>query len=177
MTMKTLFLIASLAATVVTAPAFAAGGHDHGGAHGHPHGNATIGVPGNAAKVTRTITVDMTDDMRFKPASIAVKPGETVRFVVKNSGRIKHEFVLGTQKELQEHYEAMKKFPEMEHAEDNMVTVAPGKTGEVLWQFTQAGKVDFACLQPGHYEAGMKGLVAVSGPKTQGKDRHADHQH
>jgi hypothetical protein len=70
--------------------------------------------------------------------------------------------VLGTDKELKAHYELMKKFPEMEHSDPNQVTVAPGQTGEVIWQFTRAGKVDFACLQPGHYDAGMKGVVRVA---------------
>src|SRR5438105_5314379 len=128
------------------------------------HGDA-IGVPGKAAKVNRTVNVDMTDAMRFSPARIAVKQGETVRFVIKNSGQLKHEFVLGTEKELKDHYELMKKFPEMEHSDPNQVTVAPGKTGEVIWQFTRAGKVDFACLQPGHYDAGMKGMVNVAAAK------------
>ena len=104
----------------------------------------------------------MTDTMRFNPSSIRVKQGDTIRFVVKNSGQLKHEFVLGTEKELKEHYEVMKKFPEMEHADPNMVTVAPGKTGDVIWRFTKAGRVDFACLQPGHYDAGMKGAVSVA---------------
>jgi uncharacterized cupredoxin-like copper-binding protein len=115
--------------------------------------------------VNRTVNVDMTDAMRFSPASIAVKQGETVRFVIKNSGQLKHEFVLGTEKELKDHYELMKKFPEMEHSDPNQVTVAAGKTGEVIWQFTRAGKVDFACLQPGHYDAGMKGMVNVAASK------------
>ena len=69
--------------------------------------------------------------------------------------------VLGTEKDLNDHYEVMKKHPEMEHAEHNMVTLAAGKSGEIIWQFTKAGKVDFACLQPGHYDAGMKGIVNV----------------
>lgn len=60
----------------------------------------------------------------------------------------------------------MKKNPEMEHADANSVTVQPGKTGEIVWQFTQAGKVDFACLHPGHYDAGMKGQVRVAGGKA-----------
>lgn len=59
----------------------------------------------------------------------------------------------------------MKKFTGMEHAEDNMVSVAPGQSGDVIWQFTRSGKVLFACLQPGHYDAGMKGFVAVDGKK------------
>jgi len=72
----------------------------------------------------------------------------------------------------------MKKNPEMEHADANMVTVAPGKTGDIIWQFTKAGKVDFACLQPGHFDAGMKGLVAVIGGKTVDKKaEHGDHKH
>lgn len=111
----------------------------------------------------------MTDAMRFNPSSVAVARGETIRFVVSNSGKLKHEFVLGTEQELKEHSEVMKKFPEMEHADPNMVTVAPGKTGEVVWQFTKTGKVDFACLQPGHYDAGMKGAVAVAAGKKAAK--------
>jgi uncharacterized cupredoxin-like copper-binding protein len=143
--------------------AFAASGATAAGSHagGHGHGDA-VGKPGVATKGTRTVNIDMTDGMRFNPSSINVKQGETVRFVVTNSGQLKHELVLGTEKELKEHYEVMKKNPEMEHADPNMVTLAGGKTGEVVWQFTKAGKVDFACLQPGHYDAGMKGAVTVS---------------
>ena len=73
----------------------------------------------------------------------------------------------------------MKKFPEMEHSGPNQVTVAPGKTGEVIWTFTRAGKIDFACLQPGHYDAGMKGLVSVLARKV-GAEKGggpADHRH
>ena len=51
----------------------------------------------------------------------------------------------------------------MEHEDVNMVTVQPRKFGEIIWQFTKAGKVNYACLEPGHYEAGMKLAVAVSG--------------
>lgn len=128
---------------------------------GPGHGSNPVGEPGKAAQVSRTVTIDMTDNMRFTPGDIAVQQNETVRFVVKNSGTIKHELVLGTQEELKEHYAMMMKMPGMEHAEDNMVSVAPGKSGEIVWRFTKAGKVDFACLQPGHYDAGMKGLVTV----------------
>jgi uncharacterized cupredoxin-like copper-binding protein len=103
----------------------------------------------------------MSDSMRFTPSAIQVKQGETIRFVVKNIGQVKHELSLGTQKELLEHLEQMKKFPEMEHDEPSKVTLAPGKQGEIVWQFTTAGVVNFACLMPGHYEAGMRGAIAV----------------
>src|SRR5205823_13639175 len=98
---------------------------------------------------------------RFNPASVTVKKGETIRFVVKNSGKLKHEMVLGTAKELREHAELMKKFPEMEHEDPNQLSVEPGKKGELVWQFTRVGTFDFACLQPGHFDAGMRGKVAV----------------
>ncbi len=157
--MNKTFSITAVAALIsfTSTVAFAAGKHDGG----HGHGDE-IGKPGIASKATRTVKVDMTDGMRFNPSSIEVKQGETVRFIVTNSGRLKHELVLGTEKELREHYEVMKKNPEMEHADPNMVTLAGGKTGEIVWQFSRAGKVDFACLQPGHYDAGMKGAVNVS---------------
>lgn len=135
------------------------------GSHAGGHEVSAIGKPGIAANITRTITVDMTDDMRFHSSKISAKQGETIRFIATNSGKVKHEMVLGTPKELKEHYELMKKNPEMEHTDENMVTVAPGKRGEIIWQFTKSGKVDFACLQPGHYDAGMKGTIDIVGRK------------
>jgi uncharacterized cupredoxin-like copper-binding protein len=123
--------------------------------------SAAIGNPGDPGKVTRSIQVEMNDTMRFKPANIKVKRSETIRFIVRNTGKLKHEMVLGTIEELKKHAESMRKFPEMEHADPNQVTVDPGKTGELVWQFTKAGTFDFACLVPGHFEAGMFGKVRV----------------
>lgn len=142
-----------LATTAATAAGNHAGGH---------HDESPIGKPGVAAKVSRTIHVEMANGMRFKPADIRVKRGETIRFVLKNTDSVKHEFSLGTQQELLEHYEVMKKFPDMEHDEPNKISLAPGKQGEVIWQFTKAGAVDFACLHVGHFDAGMKGQVKVA---------------
>jgi len=48
----------------------------------------------------RTIAIKMSDAMRFTPDLIEVKQGETIRFVIRNEGRMLHEFVLGTKKEL-----------------------------------------------------------------------------
>ncbi len=170
--MKTRNLLIALPSLLMAMTAMASGTHAGG------HDDEGIGKPGVASKVSRTITMDMSDTMRFGAPNVTVKQGETIRFVVKNSGKIKHEMVLGTEKELKEHYEVMKKNPEMEHADANMVTVAPGKTGEIIWQFTKPGKVDFACLQPGHYDAGMKGVVTVAGGKAATKqDDHGDHKH
>ena len=155
----TIKFIAACAILTGAGSAFASGNHAGG------HDGDTIGVPGVASRATRTINVEMADTMRFSPDDINVKQGETVRFVIKNSGKVSHEFVLGTTKDLKDHYEVMKKNPEMVHAEDNQVTVKPGQTGEVIWQFTKAIKVDFACLHPGHFDAGMKGNIKVASVK------------
>lgn len=120
-----------------------------------------FGQEGNPRKVTRSIQVDMADNMRFSPADISVRRGETVKFVVRNGGKLLHEMVLGTKEAIKAHAELMKKFPEMEHADANMAHVMPGKAGEIVWQFTKVGEFQFACLQPGHYEAGMVGKVVV----------------
>ena len=160
---NTIKFIAVYAILTGAGGSFASG--THAGDHTHGDGESAIGKAGVPAQVTRTVAVDMSDAMRFTPSSIQAKKGETVRFVIKNSGQLGHEFVLGTAKDLKAHYEVMKKFPKMEHADDNMLTVKPGQTGEMVWQFTQAGTVSFACLQPGHFEAGMKGAITVSSKK------------
>ena len=152
---RTLAMLVALACTAL--PALATGKH----ADDHPHSDIAIGAPGQAERVTRSVAIDMSDAMRFTPASITVKKGETVRFVVSNTGKVRHEFVLGSAHALMEHNALMKKFPEMEHDEPNMVSVEPGRTGVVVWHFATAGAVDFACLQPGHFDAGMTGRVTV----------------
>ncbi len=139
------------------------GGHDMGGhAMGHEAMHDTgAGRPGDPAKVSRTIEVSMDDNMRFTPDRIRVKAGETVRFFVRNGGKLPHEFVLGTMAELKEHAAMMRKQPDMKHAEPNMTSLGPGKLGGVVWQFDKPGTVDFACLIPGHLEAGMAGKIEV----------------
>jgi len=160
---KSLIIASAIALGLAIPGAFAHEDEHHAGKgekHGEGHA-AALGKPGEPGKISRTIDVEMSDTMRFSPADIKVKRGETIKFVVKNNGKVKHEMVLGSIKELKEHAALMQKFPEMEHADPNMVSVEPGKTGELLWQFTKAGTYDFACLQPGHFEAGMVGKVAV----------------
>jgi uncharacterized cupredoxin-like copper-binding protein len=163
MKMKHLYICAAAAALFASTQAVA-----HGDEHAAPrHFDASkvestpFGREGDPGKVSRTIKVGMTDKMRFTPASVTVKRGDTVKFVVRNDGQILHEMVLGTSEALREHAELMKKFPEMEHADANMAHVRPGKSGDIVWQFTQPGTFEFACLQPGHFEAGMVGKVVV----------------
>ena len=123
------------------------------------------GIAGQPKAAARRIDVGMGDDMRFKPALIEVKQGETIRFVVRNQGKLLHEFVIGTKPELDAHAALMLKFPNMEHDEPYMAHVAPGKSGEILWNFNRAGEFEFACLIAGHYQAGMTGKIMVLAKK------------
>lgn len=120
------------------------------------------GVAGDPKAVQRTIEIKMLDSMRFSPDRIDVKRGETVRFRLANVGGAMHEMVIGTKKDLDEHAALMARFPKMEHAEAHMAHVAPGSKGEIIWTFNRSGEFDFACLIPGHYEAGMVGKIKVA---------------
>jgi len=142
---------------------FAAGSHDgnHDEEIAFDAVNEEFGAYEPGMKPTRTIEVEMGDQMRFIPDVITVKKGEVVKFVNKNNGKLMHEFVLGTAESLAEHAAMMQKFPGMEHSEPYMSHIAPNESGEMLWKFSEAGEYAFGCLVPGHYEAGMKGKVIV----------------
>lgn len=106
----------------------------------------------------------MLDDgkkMSFEPALVEVKRNEQVRFVLDNVGTYDHEFVLATVAENRKHAEEMKKNPEMEHDDPNAKRLSPFTKGELVWRFTKRGEFEFACLIPGHSEAGMVGKVIV----------------
>jgi uncharacterized cupredoxin-like copper-binding protein len=156
---------------LATSLAFATGAAwSHGDSHENkaaaklPHVNAeehAFGRAGDPKKTVRTIQVGMDDTMHFTPGDLVLKRGETVKFAVRNDGKIMHEMVIGTMKELKEHAELMRKLPNMEHEEPYMAHVAPGKQDELVWQFTRAGEFYYACLIPGHMEAGMVAKITV----------------
>jgi uncharacterized cupredoxin-like copper-binding protein len=156
------FIVAS-ALGIFALEAVAHGEEKHSGAgkkavstERHPWGRE-----GDPATASRTILVDMADTMRFTPSALKVKRGETVKFVVGNSGKTMHEMVIGTEAELTEHAELMKKHPGMEHDAPYMAHVAPGKRETITWTFDKPGTFMYGCLIPGHWEAGMKGTIAV----------------
>ncbi len=180
--MKTQLLSTALILTLAS-PIYASGSHTGGhegktktvenGSHGHSegHGEAghhemATGMPGMVDMVTRTIDVSMIEtddgDMVFEPKSLEIKAGETVRFAILNKGELEHEFVLDTVEKNAEHKAIMEKFPEMEHDDPNSVRLEEGQFGEIIWSFTKTGTFEFACLIPGHYEAGMHSSIEVS---------------
>ena len=128
------------------------------------HGASSAGEPGDPKKPARTVEVVMSeaqDGMHFTPDRVEVRPGELIRFSIRNAGAVDHEFFLGTPQANKAHAEMMAAMPDMKHHDPNAVTVAPGASAVLVWRFTHKGDFEFACLVPGHYESGMHGAVAV----------------
>ncbi|WP_291156551.1 cupredoxin family protein [Hyphomicrobium sp.] len=135
------------------------------GETGHTHKAFDAGEPGDPAKPARTIAIAMTEGngaMAYDPHEVIVKTGEQVKFVITNSGALDHEFMLDSVEKNAKHRIAMQKNPEMEHDDPNGRRLKPGGSAEIVWKFSKAGTFEFACLIPGHSEAGMKGVVVVS---------------
>lgn len=156
--MKSILTVSALALGLVCGGVFA--GNDH-----HTGEDASVGSPGDPSAVSRTVEITMVDN-RFKPSEIKVKQGETIRFLITNAGEKKHEMMIGTPEEIDKHGKMMKKFPDREHPDEpNMISVNPGKTGELVWHFSEPGIVSFACPLPGHFKGmnfpGMKGTIDV----------------
>lgn len=137
-----------------------------GGTHAGGHDDMAIGRPGDAASVTRTVELLMVEtddgDMTFEPEVLEFAEGETVRLVVVNTGEFEHEVVIDSSDKITEHKALMEEFPEMEHDDPNAIRLEPGQSGEIVWTFTKAGRFEFACLIPGHYDMGMHGPVIVA---------------
>ena len=134
------------------------------GPPGHSHETFSAGEPGDPMKPARVVMITMREGdgkMMFIPDKVQVRRGEQIRFMIRNSGELAHEFILASTEENLKHAEAMKKNPDMEHDDPNAKRLGPKKTGEILWQFTKAGEFDFSCLIPGHREAGMTGKIVV----------------
>jgi uncharacterized cupredoxin-like copper-binding protein len=160
-------LAASTIAIAAMHSTAAAGPGAKGHAHGHGHGSMAFaaGEPGDPKKPNRIIEVIAREGdgkMSYSPDKIEVMVGEQIRFRIKNEGELAHEFLLDSFENNAKHKIQMEKNPEMEHDDPNGKRLESKKSGEVLWRFTKAGTFEFACLIPGHYEAGMKGVVVVS---------------
>lgn len=176
--MRTRYILSLSSAITLSlsAAAFAAGGHD--GGH---HGGSPAGEQGKAADVTRTISVAMKDNY-YEPESIQVKEGETVRFTVKNEGTLVHEFNIGTPSMHESHQDEMMMMVQhgviggghidhdkmnmdmgnghtMKHDDPNSVLLEPGDSREIVWKFSERANLEFACNVPGHYQAGMAGVI------------------
>jgi uncharacterized cupredoxin-like copper-binding protein len=135
------------------------------GRAGHNHAvEAAYGRPGDPAKRGRVVQIVMTETERgmgFTPTRIEVRQGEQVQFVLRNGGELDHELVIGTVEANRRHAEEMASHPDMAHEDPNAERLGPKTSGVLRWQFTRAGTFEYACLIPGHREAGMVGPVVV----------------
>lgn len=163
------------AAILVLAPvawtaANAHGTSGHGGMAAMQSEASAWGHPGKAGAVDRTIRIKAEDSMRFVPAKLTIKAGQTVKFVITNVGKLKHGLVLGPKSEQKEHEKEMEAMmhsgkTHMGHSDPNEVTLPPGTTKTLIWTFTKPGTYQYACHEPGHYAAGMFGTLTVTGKK------------
>jgi uncharacterized cupredoxin-like copper-binding protein len=158
------FSASALVLVCALAIAFSATDNSRAFAHGGDDDDYAAGEPGNSMKPSRTVEVTMSEangTMSYEPAEIDVKKGEQIKFIVKNVGTLKHEFFLDSFDHNARHKIEMQKNPEMEHDDPNAQSIEPGQQKEILWKFSKLGSFEFACLIPGHYEAGMHGKVIV----------------
>ena len=121
------------------------------------------GEPAEAGEADRVIEITMSDQLRFEPASVEVRVGETVTFKVTNPGAIPHDFTLGDEQTQDEHEAEMVAggMAGMGHDEPNTATLDPGEEAELTWRFTQAGSIRYGCHLTGHYAAGMVGTITI----------------
>ena len=149
---------------LVLAPLLIAAGPAN--AHGGDHEASAYGHPGDASKVSRTIKIDM-KEYEFSIPTLSVNKDETIRFVITNVGKMKHEMTIGSEEEQLAHRKEMEAMANMHHDESthampgNAIHVSPGETREIIWQFTKAGKIKFACNYPGHADLGMEGNISI----------------
>jgi len=148
------FLAGTAAAACFPAIVRAHGGHDE----------TDYGKPGDPSKPARIVQVVMRESdgrMLYLPDRLTVRRGEQVRFQLRNNGVIDHEFVIGTVESNRLHMKAMEGHGDMEHNDPNARRLKPRATADLVWHFTRPGTFEFACLIPGHYQAGMVGTVVV----------------
>jgi uncharacterized cupredoxin-like copper-binding protein len=135
------------------------------GEHNHTHAtDAPYGQPGDASKKARIVKVVMDESdsgMVFAPSRIEVRRGEQIQFALRNEGELEHELVIGTVETNSKHAKEMNADPEMAHEDPNAKRLGPKQSGVLRWQFTKAGTFEYACLIPGHREAGMVGTIVV----------------
>ena len=167
------FIVAST--SLVSTTAWPVGTHEGG-----DNDDINIGQAGESDHVTKTINVEL-QDIYFEPEKINVKSGETIRFTLKNVGEFVHEFNIGTPEMHVAHQAEMSMMVEhgvlepdkinrhmmkmdmgngqtMKHDDPNSKLLEPGETAEIIWTFSEATVLEFACNIPGHNDSGMAGL-------------------
>lgn len=161
-----IFVVAQILFGVQHGPGLHGSASETGGASPTAADGQTIdrvGAPAEADQADRTIELTALDTMMFEPATVEVSAGDNITFVVTNRGQTAHEFTLGDAAMQQEHADAREHMPGgMPHDLPNSIRLEPGETKELTWRFGHSGTLEYACHEPGHYEAGMLGAITVS---------------
>lgn len=101
----------------------------------------------------RMIVLRMDDHLEFVPSEVSVTPGETILFVLPNIGSaLTHEFQIGPADRVA-----------LDQVDGQIVLevdkIEPLHVDFVTYTLGSVGPYAFACHEPGHYEAGMKGII------------------
>ena len=136
--------------------------NEHGSdGHSHDHGTPTQVL----APSMRELRIEVDDGMRFIPAKWEAQAGEPIRIILVNKGKVDHELVIGSEKEIIAHAKEMASPGAKGHHHTNEISAKPGQQAELVWTFKKPGQYAMACFEPGHYEAGMKGVINVVAKK------------
>ena len=150
-------------ALVIAASVYALSYFNQHGGDGHSHDHA---MPAQVvAPSLKEIRVEVDDTMRFSPATWEAQAGEPIRIILANKGKVDHELVIGTEKEIIAHAKEMASPSAKGHHHTNEISAKPGQQTELVWTFKKPGQYAMACFEPGHYEAGMKGVINVVAKK------------
>ena len=103
----------------------------------------------------RLVEVDMSDKLKFDPATIEVAKGETVTFLVSNLGTVVHEFAVGVADNVDADKIDGTLVKEVDEIESHHIK-------SVTYTFDGPGPYGFACHEPGHFEAGMEGSITFT---------------
>jgi uncharacterized cupredoxin-like copper-binding protein len=136
------------------------GGDGHG--HSHDHGAPAAQV---IAPSMREVRIEVDDTMRFSPTIWEAQAGEPIRIILVNKGKVDHELVIGSEKEIIAHAKEMANPGTKGHQHTNEISAKPGQQAELIWTFQKPGQYAMACFEPGHYESGMKGVINVVASK------------
>ena len=109
-----------------------------------------------AAPSARTVSITI-HHSAFEPTELNVRPGETIRFVIRNTDPIDHEFLVGDLSVQDAHERGTEAYHPPRPGE---VTVPAGQTVRTTFTFG-VDDLLFGCHIPGHWAYGMRGVVLV----------------
>jgi len=158
--MKSVLIYGSVSLVlVIAASLYALSYFNQHGDDSHSHDHAT---PAQVlAPAMKKVRIEVDDTMRFAPATWEAQAGEPIRIILVNKGKVDHELVIGSEKEIMAHAKEMASPSAKGHHHTNEIAAKPGQQAEFVWTFKKPGQYAMACFEPGHYEAGMKGIINV----------------